>query len=289
MDEESTSAVNEAEVTDTSTTDSAPVENAEENQSDSDAVSTNEGLETGEFTSSEGLPKEDTEEETDESTDSEETDDDQPEAKEEPKSKGEQRKDQLNTEIRDLVAKRNQLRQQVERLNAEAYPVPSEQELQDQINPDTGEYYTALEAKVIRMEQQEQLRDYVERVTESQLAISAEAERALRDFPMFDSNSPDYNPEIAQRADAILQSNLVVDQNTGQIIGSRISPYELYKSFDVTAKATQRKAQIQGQKSVEKMISAADPTTGGRGAEKSFAKMTLQEKAEYLRKKGHDV
>ena len=284
MDEEST-AVNEAEVTDTSTTDSAPVETTE--QSESTAEST-ETIDTGEY-SSDDMPKDDTEEETEESTDSEETDDDQTEAEEEPQSKGEQRKDQLNTEIRDLVAQRNQLRQQVEQLNQQAYQVPSEQDLQDQINPDTGEYYTALEAKLTRMEQQQQLRDYSEQVAESQLTISSEAQRALKDFPMFDEQSPEYDPEVAQQVDRILQQNLVVDQNTGQIIGSRISPYELYKSYDVATKASQRKAQIQGQKSVEKMMSAADPTTGGRGAEKTFSKMSLQEKADYLRKKGHDV
>ena len=287
---EDATAVNETEVVDTSTTDSAPVETAEEptkvDQSES-TVEQPEDFDDGEYASSDDLPKDKEPEAPEEKSDEE--DDDKSEEQEKPQSKGEQRKEQLNTEIRDLVAQRNHLKQQVEQLNTQAYQVPSEQDLQDQINPDTGEYYTALEAKLTRMEQQQQLRDYTERVTEAQLAISAEAQRALKDFPMFDSSSPNYDPEIAQEADAILQQNLVVDPNTGQIVGSRISPYQLYKSYDVATKTSQRKAQIQGQKSVEKMISASAPTTGGRGTERTFSKMSLQEKAEYLRKKGHDV
>ena len=280
MDEEST-AVNEAEVTDTSTTESAPVESA--NQSEQSDAEQPEVIDDGEYASGDDVPKDSEEEE---STDS---DDEQSEDEEEPQSKGEKRKDQLNTEIRDLVAQRNTLKQQVEQLNSQAYQVPSEQELQDQINPDTGEYYTALEAKLSRMEQQQQLREYTEQVTEAQMTVSSEAQRALQDFPIFDSQSKEYDPEIAAQADAILQQNLVVDQNTGQIIGSRISPYQLYKSYDVARKASQRKAQIQGQKSVEKMMAASAPTTGGRGAERTFSKMSLQEKADYLRKKGQDV
>lgn len=281
---EDATAVNEAEVVDTSTTESAPVETAQEpkqaDQSES-TVEQPEDFDDGEYASSDDLPKDKEPEAT--------ADDDESEEQEKPQGKGEQRKEQLNTEIRDLVAQRNHLKQQVEQLNQQAYQVPSEQDLQDQINPDTGEYYTALEAKLIRMEQQQQLRDFTERVTEAQMTISTEAERALKDFPMFDSSSPDYDPEIAQQADAVLQQNLVVDPNTGQIVGSRISPYQLYKSYDVATKASQRKAQIQGQKSVEKMMAASTPTTGGRGTERTFSKMSLQEKAEYLRKKGHDV
>lgn len=283
---EDANVVNEAEVVDTSTTDSTPVETADQSESN---VEQPEAFDSGEYASSDDLPKD--EEAEDESDD---TSDDEPEAdesdeQEKPHSKGEQRKEQLNTEIRDLVAQRNQLKQQVEQLNSQAYQLPSEQELQDQINPDTGEYYTALEAKLTRLEQQQQLRDYTERVTEAQMTVSTEAERALKDFSWADEKSPDYNEELAREADQILKENLVVDPNTGQIIGSRISPYKLYKSYDVATKASQRKAQIQGQKSVEKMMAAADPTTGGRGAEKTFSKMSLEEKAAYLRKKGHDV
>jgi len=268
------------EVMDNASTDSTPVEQEEST------------VELTEPTIHDGTVAEESEDESvegDESEESTDTDDEPTDTQEEPHTKADQRKEQLNTEIRDLVAQRNQLKTQVEQMNQEAYKVPSEQDLQNEINPDTGEYYTTLEAKLTRMEQQQQLREYTEKVTENQLTISTEAQRALHDFPIFDQNSPEYNREIAEQVDQILQQNLIIDQKTGQIIGSRISPYQLYKSYDVATKATARKAQIQGQKSVEKMMATSDISTGGKGAEKPFAKMSVAEQEAYLRKKGPDV
>ena len=263
MAEEAT-VVNNTEAVDTSNTDSTTDVNE---TSDAGFAGFDEGYE--DTTSDDDAPIVADEEESteEESTDSEEPEDNTaPETEEspdeteseEPQTPAEKRKEQLNSEIRDLVSQRNQLRQQVEQMNREAYPVATEEQLQDQINPETGEYYTSVEAKLARMEQQQQLRDYTERVAESQLTVSHEAQRALSDFPMFDSQSPDYNPEIAAQADRILQANLVQDPNTGQIIGSRVSPYELYKSFADVWQRSNAAGAAKGQKAVEKMLSNAD-------------------------------
>lgn len=278
MDEEST-VVNDV-VEDTTVTESTPVEQQE---------STVELTEPKIHDGFEAEESEDESVEGDESEESTDADDEPTDTPEEPQTKADKRKADLNSEIRDLVSQRNQLKQEVEAVNREAYKVPSEQDLQNEINPDTGEYYTSLEAKLVRMEQQQQLRDYTERVTESQLTLSTEAQRALQDFPIFDEKSPVYDKELAKEVDEILQENLIVDQKTGKIIGSRVSPYKLYKSYDVATKAAARKAQIKGQKSVEKMMATADISTGGKGAEVPFAKLSLSDKQAYLRKKGHDV
>lgn len=280
---EDATVVNDAVMDDTAT-ESTPVE-----QQESTVELTEPKIHDGTVAEEEESQEESESVEGEESEESTDTDEESTDTQEGPHTKADQRKEQLNTEIRDLVAQRNQLKAQVEQFNAEAYKVPSVDDLQNEINPDTGEYYTALEAKLNRMEQQQQLREYTEQITENQLTISTEAQRALQEFPMFDSNSPEYNPDIAAQADAILQANLEYDQKTGQIIGSRISPYQLYKSYDVATKATARKAQIQGQKSVEKMMATSDISTGGKGAEKPFAKMSVSEQEAYLRKKGHDV
>lgn len=194
-----------------------------------------------------------------------------------------------NQEIRDLVAKRNSLRQRVEQTNGEAYRLATEQQLLDQVNPETGEYYSPLEAKVTLMEQRQQLEAYNSQIAEAQLTISTEAEKALRDFPMFDSTSDKYNPEIAQQVDQILGKSLEFDPRTGQVINSRVSPYQLYKSFHDTYMASEARGRVQGQKATEQMLSQADNAGGAPQADKSFSQMNLKEKEAYLRRKGHDV
>lgn len=184
-----------------------------------------------------------------------ETDANEPE---EPRGKAEDRKQQLNTEIRDLVAQRNAIKSEVERLNSEVYQPSSEQDLLGQINPETGEYFNSLEAKVTAMEQRQEIERYNNQVADAQLTLSSEATRALSDFPMFDANSPDYKPEIAAGVDQILGQNLIFDPNTKQVVGSNISPYQLYKTVAEAARLSAVNGQIAGQKATEKMLANAD-------------------------------
>lgn len=222
----------------------------------------------------------------------------------EQKSGAEKRKEQLqgeiqdlkqeagidpNTEIRDLVAARNALKQSVRAKNNQAYRPATEQELSDQVNPETGEYYSPIEAKVLAMEQRQQLEQYNEQVAETQLVIQSEAQRAIRDFPMFDAQSPDYRPDLAAQADQLLSQSIVVDPNTGQIIGSHVSPYQLYKSFNDTYHASAVQHQIQGQKATEAMLATADVVGGAPQKETPFEKLSTSEMRERLRAKGHDV
>lgn len=271
MAEQAENVVNSTEAADTSSTDSTPVENLTSDDSfagfdsefgdetpDEDAA-----IIADESDSNEESEESDTqtEEESDDKS-PEETDESTEETETEELSPADKRKEQLNTEIRDLVSQRNQLRQQVEEFNSQAYPVATEEQLQDAVNPETGEYYTSVEAKLARMEQQQQLDKYNEQVAEAQLTVSTEAQRALSDFPLFDSQSKEYSPEIAAQADAILQANLVQDPNTGQIVGSRVSPYQLYKSFADVWQKSQTAGAAKGQKAVEKMLSRADTPSG---------------------------
>lgn len=176
-------------------------------------------------------------------------------------SKAEARKEQLNTEIRDLVAQRNQIRQEVEQLNAQVYKPASSDELLEQVNPETGDYYNRVEAQLEAMRQEREVEKYNTQVTESRLSLQSEAARALDEFPMFDSQSPEYNPSVAQQVDQMLAQNLIVDQNTGQIIGSHVSPYTLYKTVADAAKFSAAQSAAKSQKAVETMQSQADIPT----------------------------
>ena len=168
-----------------------------------------------------------------------------------PQGKAETRKDQLNGEIRDLVAQRNTLKEQVEKANAEVYQPATEKEL-------TDEGMTGLEAKVEAMRQEREMEKYNSQVADAQLTIGRESERVLQDFPIFNSDSPDFDKELFEEAAQLLQANLILDPNTNQIIGSNVSPYQLYKTLARASGISTVKGQIKGQEATEKQMASVD-------------------------------
>lgn len=195
----------------------------------------------------------------------------------EPLGKAEQRKDQLlgeiqtykdklgispNAEIRDLVAARNALKARVEKTNAEVYEPATEEDL-------TAQGMNSLEAKVEAMRQQNEMREYNERVVEAQLTINTEAERVIRDFPIFNPESDVFDKELADEAAALLEANLIRDPNTNEIIGSNVSPYQLYKTLDRASGISATKGQIKAQQATEKMLANADSASSAAPAKKT--------------------
>jgi hypothetical protein len=183
----------------------------------------------------------------------------EPEAKE--PTKANERKEKLNTEIRDLVSKRNALKSEVEKANAEVYQPATENELtgqpKDPENPDEG-VYTVLEAKVEAMRQAQEMEKYNTQVAEAQLTISHESEKVLNDFPWSNAENPEYDEELATEAAELLQNNLILDPNTNQVIGSNISPYSLYKTINRAHQSSTLKGQIKGREDTEEMLANAD-------------------------------
>jgi len=163
----------------------------------------------------------------------------------------EERKDQLNTEIRDLVSQRNQLRDEVTKANSEVYQPATEDELIDQ-------GYEATDAKIEALRQSIEMKDYNDKVAEAQLSISSESQRVLSDFEWANSESPNYNKELADEAAEFLQANLILDPNSGQVIGSNVSPYKIYKTLNKASSISTTKGQIKGQEATEKMLANAD-------------------------------
>lgn len=193
--------------------------------------------------------------EGDEDKGDEDPDADKPEGDEDPtaaKPRGaDARKDELKSEIRDLVAVRNGLKADVSDTNAKYYKPASQAELEDAgMDP--------LEAKVEAMRQQGEMRDYNDAVVEAQLTIESESQRVLHDFPIFDPDSEDYNKELADSAANLFEKNLVLDPNTKQIIGSNVSPYELYQTIATAANTSKATGEIAGKKAVEKQLANVD-------------------------------
>jgi hypothetical protein len=212
-------------------------------------------------------PKEDakSKEETEEQPEKPEGEGEKPddtESEEQPRGAAEERKQQLNTEIRDLVSRRNEIRSEVEKLNSQVYQPQSKDELVEQGLSET-------DAKVEALRQEIELGKFNEQMAETQLTLRTEAERVLQDFPMFDPKldaegkptNPDYRPELAAQVDQILSSSLVLDPNTGQVIGSNVSPYQLYKSYADATKLGAIDGQVKGQQAAERQLASADPSS----------------------------
>ena len=203
--------------------------------------------------------------------------------------------DEENRAIRELVARRNQARayrQQLEQEQAQQYQ-ETPPEMQNQPLPtleQTGDFFTEFEAKAVLqnlqlqqqitvMQEAQEQAAYEAQVSASINGMSSDAERALKDFPEFDPESDEYDPELDANVDEFLQGMLIYD-NAGNIVGSRESIYQLYQSF--------HKARGKGAKRTV-INDAGDFRGSGARVEKPFEKMSTKEMEAYLRRKGHDV
>lgn len=206
--------------------------------------------------------KEETEDDSKEET-PEDTPEDAEETKPEP-TKAEERKAQLNTEIRDLVAQRNELKSIVEKTTAQVYQPATESDLME-------EGMSTTDAKLEAMRQNLEVKEYNDSVTEAHLTLGSESLRVLNDFPIFNPDSDQFDSELAQEAAEHIENNLIrdpnvpeVDPETGQptgkglIIGSRVSPYKFYKTLARASSVSETKGQLKGQQAQQKMMANAD-------------------------------
>lgn len=195
----------------------------------------------------------------------------EPTEPEEKSTRADARKQQLNSEIRDKIAERNALRDEIAELSKQKYnlksaqDIPTVESLVEQINPNTGDYYTRAEAENLRinqrldaMEEQRAFNDYVERVADSRIQLSNEANQVVKDFPIFDPESDQYNAELTAMADEIMQGSLIVDENTGQVIGSKVSPYKVYSAIAKAKASGEVGGKTSGRKAALDMMNNAD-------------------------------
>jgi len=220
-----------------------------------------------------------------------------PPADDQPLTRGEERKQGLQTEIRDLVSERNDLlsqrnalQQEVQGLTQQAYGPQSI----DQIMAETGQ--DEMNARVTAMEQSQAFKDYNQQATDAQLLLGHESQRVIQDFPIFNpvqpdgTPNPDYQPQLAIQAAQILEANVIRDPNVpevvagpdgrqyttgkGMIVGYRATPYQIYKPIaDAHAMSVQvaqqsnNQGRIEGQRAAEKMLASADPASSTTPAE----------------------
>lgn len=188
----------------------------------------------------------------------------------------EKRKEQLNSEIRELVAQRNAIREETSRLIKEKYgaqtngQVKTEDELVNDINPETGDYYTRAEARaeitknrLDQLEQERQREEYASQIAESRFTMEQEATQAVKDFPMFNSQSDQYNKELATEAAEILSGAIEKDPQTGMEIGCKIPIYKFYLMLAKAAESAKKQGEIAGREAAQKMMGSVDTISNG--------------------------
>ena len=240
--------------------------------------------------------------EEDKEGESEDESDDDPKPKRGKEARQEQLErdlDEENRAIRELVARRNEARayrQQLEQEQAQQYqetppemqnqPLPTLEQIMQTENPETGDFFTEFEAKAVlqNLQLQQQLVDiqqaqeqaaYEAQVSASISGMSSDAERALKDFPEFDPESDEYDPELDADVNEFLQGMLIYD-NAGNIVGSRESIYQLYQAFHKSRGRTNKK----------KVISGGADVLGSGKVSKTFDKMSQKERRAKLIREG---
>lgn len=188
------------------------------------------------------------------------------ESTDEPEEKrADARKDQLQTEIRNLVAQKNQLRQEVTNANAQVYqPQTAEELVNEGIDP--------LDARMQAMEQRAQMAEYNTYVADLKSNLDIQSLQVMSDYPVFNPNAPEYNDNLAKlAANAYLSAaQPQTDPRTGMITQANVLPYDIYKSFASAHASGAQNGQVKAQRSVEKMMAAVDtPSSSAPKQEKS--------------------
>lgn len=203
----------------------------------------------------------------------------QPEEQEETTPEEQPRGKDANSRIRSLVAERNEWKGKFEQLSAQVYRPQTIDELVEEGMSET-------DAKVAALEQRLEIRDYNDRVADSQFALNEDSSRVLTDFPMFDPDSDTFDEEIASQVAPLLEANLIRDPNIaeidpqtgrptgkGVVIGAHVSPYQLYKPIADAYAKSRVEGQVAGQKAAEQMASRISP--GGSSSPNQPAKSDL--------------
>lgn len=168
------------------------------------------------------------------------------------------RKAQLQSEIRDLVARKNQLRDETASKTGEHYAAKTAEELiEDGVDP--------AEARVQALEQKQELKEWNDKVSDLNQSINVESLQIMADFPMFNPGTeadpnPEFNSELSEMAKETYNkaANIQVDKNTELIVSANVLPYDIYKSFADAYSLGAASGTIKGEQAADKNEAAAD-------------------------------
>lgn len=200
-----------------------------------------------------------------------------------------------------LANEKRELERQLAEFKAREAQAAQGQELLNEVNPETGEYYTPQEIERITYQQRlenegksaAEQRQNLE-IQQNQMTIASEASQVtdevpiLREFNEDGTKNPDFNPEIAAEYDSLLGDNLLYRYADGNVytantlrangidlatqatlVGAHNSPMKLAQIVAKAYNASAVPNQIKGQKATEKMLSQADNPTSAKPSKAS--------------------
>lgn len=287
-------AVNDEVVTDATATDSAPVETEQSAADNADDAFSDIDEALSEELANVPLDKSQRQEtEGSDTTTEETTEQKQPEEVETPSPKDEwdSLKGNSQEKFRQAINERNEFRRQKAELEARLAQFATEQDLINEINPETGLEYTPQEIERISWLQQREAEAernnqelYGLQIRENQQAIDAEAAQ-VKEIPIFNPESKEFNQEQFNRYMDVLSDNLVyqlpdgrqfnrstlvangIDPDTqATLVDANTSPLKLAKLIAEPYNEARKQGEILGQanaqKATDKMLANADAPSG---------------------------
>lgn len=197
-----------------------------------------------------------------------------PEEKPAEKTAFDRRKEQLNGEIQGLVGERNSLREERNSLREEIENMRAVVERQSAI--DDG-FVTAdqLEATGLTREEaiyhanlmnhqamieQRQLDSYKAEIESLRNGLTVDRVELLRDYPIFDANSAEYNEDFTKKALEMYSrdANLQFDENGG-VVSAGVRLYDYMKDVAELSEIRSLAAETNARKNIEKTMASVSP------------------------------
>lgn len=244
--------------------------NAPLNETPSETAADNtehEGADTQEEQTSEAK------EATSEAKDTEATDQTEEEGQETDKQPAqEQSKEEQRQRAYAAYQERQRTKQAVAQQIDQTYGPKSEQELVDEgLDPQAAQI-EALRQEMYYSQQRTQ-------IAELNAGMQAEAVQVTADFPVFNPNSPDYDPEFATMVEqSYKQAARLQTDESGIVINAEVPLYDHYQQmYNIYNRATSR-GQQQGQQEYQQMLTRTENPGGSSSTSKGDSLTDLEER-----------
>jgi hypothetical protein len=207
----------------------------------------------------------------------EETTDETPEGEQEPTTPPEQddaaaQKARNEAYARQRIQERERTRQSVEKQIEEAYGPKTEQELVD-------EGLTERDAQVEALRQEMQFERQKTQIAQLNAGLQAEAVNVTNDFPVFNPNSKDYDPEFAGIVEQQYKqaARLQLDEN-GIVVNADVPLYDYYQQMATIYNRGTERGQQQGQQEYQQMMSRTENPGGSSSTSKGDSLQDLEDR-----------
>lgn len=165
------------------------------------------------------------------------------------------RREQLQVEIRQLANRKTQLLQEIAVANSKFYKASTPEEIMaadPEIDPAM--------ARVQALEEQRQMDQYNQYVTDLNTSLDIDSNQVLLDNPIFDEKSTEYAPHLADlaRQTYVEVAQVKTDPNTGAVVQASVMPSTVYKAIADAYKAGSQAGKVSGRKAATKTLAATE-------------------------------